>query len=67
MALVVVSENRVSFVDGVAQQAFLPCVNRCVDFLKDLGVCVWLGLERNNRQYTEEKEGADLPKWGWTF
>jgi hypothetical protein len=54
MALVVVSENLVAFVDGVAQQAFLPGMNGCVDFLKDLGVCVWLGLE-NNRQNTDEK------------
>jgi hypothetical protein len=53
MAIVVVSENPVSFIDGVTQQAFLPRMNRCVDFPKNLGVCVWLGLERNNRQNTE--------------
>jgi hypothetical protein len=53
MAIVVVSENPVSFIDGVTQQAFLPRMNRCVDFLEELGVWVGLRSERNNRQYTE--------------
>jgi hypothetical protein len=71
MDLVMVSENRVSFVDGVAEQALLPGLNRCVDFLNELGVCGCLGRKRNSRQDTdqdtEEKGGAGLSKPGRFF
>jgi hypothetical protein len=42
-------------------------MNRRVNFLNDLGVCAGLSREENDRQYTEQKGGADLSEPGWSL